>query len=145
MERTHPKTIYGEEKPIGVWDYEGHYSTFKTLGAKRYLWQKDDGRVQMTVAGLGKKLGLQYLEFVDNTKRSIFDKFNDNMHIPKEWTGKNIHTYIDEPTKGYVTDYLGNISAYHELSSIHMEPTDYTLSLGAEYANYLLGVREKSD
>ena len=32
-----PTTIKGEKKIIGVWDYDGHYDMFKTLGAKRYM------------------------------------------------------------------------------------------------------------
>ena len=27
-----PKTIKGESKPLGVWDFDGHYKRFKTLG-----------------------------------------------------------------------------------------------------------------
>lgn len=140
IERTRPKTIEGIEKPIGVWDYEGHYKTFKTLGAKRYIWMKDNGEMQMTVAGLNKKIGLKYLQFGETSGKSVFEKFNANMYVPENWTGKNIHAYIDYPTSGYVTDYLGNTMKYDELSSIHMEPTDYTLSIGAEYADYLAGI-----
>lgn len=143
IERTRPKTIKGIEKPIGVWDYEGHYKTFKTLGAKRYMWTKDNGKMQMTVAGLNKQIALKYLQFGDVSHKSIYDKFDNNMHIPPNWTGKNIHTYIDTPTQGYVTDYLGETVRYEELSCIHMEPTDYTLSIGAEYANYLLNMRTR--
>lgn len=143
FERTRPRTIEGIEKPIGVWDYEGHYSIFKTLGAKRYLWKKSDGKMQMTVAGLNKQIGLKYLQFGELSSKSVFDKFSEHMYIPPDWTGKNIHTYIDEPTEGYVTDYLGIISRYSELSSIHMEPTDYTLSIGAQYAEYLLGIKTR--
>lgn len=143
IERTRPKTIEGIEKPIGVWDYEGHYKTFKTLGAKRYIWMKDSGEMQMTVAGLNKKIGLKYLQFGDTSDKSVFEKFNANMYIPENWTGKNIHAYIDYPTSGYVTDYLGMTIRYSELSSIHMEPTDYTLSIGAEYADYLANIRTR--
>ena len=35
-----PKTIEGKKKPIGVWELDGHYSKFKTLGAKRYIVSK---------------------------------------------------------------------------------------------------------
>lgn len=142
FERIKPKTIEGKEKPIGVWDYEGHYEIFKTLGAKRYIWKKNTGETQMTVAGLNKQIGLKYLQFGELSNISLFDKFNDDMYIPKNWTGKNIHTYIDIPTKGYVTDYLGKLSSYSELSSIHLEPTDYTLSIGAQYTDYLMGIRD---
>lgn len=143
IERTQPKTIKGIPKPIGVWDYEGHYKKFKTLGAKRYLWTNDKGKSQMTVAGLNKQMALRYLEFGELSQRSIYDKFDANMYIPPLWTGKNVHAYIDYPTHGYVTDYLGKTISYDELSSIHMEPTDYTLSIGAEYANYLLNIRTR--
>lgn len=141
--RTRPKTIEGIEKPIGVWDYEGHYDTFKTLGAKRYLWKKSNGTMQMTVAGLNKQIGLKYLQFGENSGLSVFEKFNNDMYIPRKWTGKNVHTYIDMPTNGYVTDYMGNVNYYKELSSIHMEPTDYTLSIGAQYADYLMGIKTR--
>lgn len=142
INRTRPKTIEGVEKPIGVWDYEGHYTKFKTLGAKRYLWLDSKKRMQMTVAGLHKKIGLKYLQFVDDSEGTVFDKFNDEMYIPKGWTGKMLHTYIDTPTSGVVTDYQGHTTAFHELSSIYMEDADYTLSIGAEYARFILGIRE---
>lgn len=143
FKRTRPKTIEGIEKPIGVWDYEGHYETFKTLGAKRYLYKKSNGEMKMTVAGLSKQMGLKYLLFGELSGKSVFDKFNNDMYIPCEWTGKNTHTYIDMPTKGFVKDYMGNIEKYEELSSIHLAPTDYTLSIGAQYVDYLLGIRDK--
>lgn len=139
---TRPKTIEGIEKPIGVWDYEGHYKRFKTLGAKRYMWLDSKGKMQMTVAGLHKKIGLKYLQFVDDRKGSIFDNFNSDMFIPKGWAGKMIHTYVDEPRSGTVTDYLGNVSYFNELSSVYMEEAEYTLSIGYQYANFILGIRE---
>lgn len=137
--RTRPRTIEGIEKPIGVWDYEGHYKRFKTLGAKRYLWEKDDGTQQLTVAGLGKKVALKYLQSQDE---DIFDLFNDEMYIPKGHAGKMIHTYIDFPSHGKVTDYMNNVGEFNETSSIYMEPADYSLSLGREYAEFLHGFRE---
>ncbi|WP_369131588.1 hypothetical protein, partial [Modestobacter roseus] len=54
-----PKTIKGVTKLIGVWDYEGTYEKFKTLGAKRYL-QCEKGKLKLTVAGLSKQNGLNY-------------------------------------------------------------------------------------
>ena len=142
INRTKPKTIEGIPKPIGVWDYEGHYIKFKTLGAKRYLWLDSKKRMQMTVAGLSKKTGLKYLQFVEDSRISVFDKFNNNMFIPKGWTGKMLHTYIDEPISGTVTDYQGNITSFEELSSVYMEDAEYTLSIGVQYANYIMGIRE---
>lgn len=142
INRTRPKTIEGIEKPIGVWDYEGHYLKFKTLGAKRYLWLDSKKRMQMTVAGLSKRIGLKYLQFMDDRKNSVFEKFNSDMYIPKGWTGKMVHTYIDEPIEGIITDYQGNTTKFYELSSLYMENADYTLSIGTQYANFIMGMRE---
>ena len=142
INRTRPKTVEGVEKPIGIWDYEGHYVRFKTLGAKRYLWEDSKGRIQMTVAGLGKQIGLKYLMEIDQSEGTVFDKFNDEMYIPKGWTGKMLHTYIDTPTQGTLTDYQGHTTEFSELSSIYMEEADYTLSIGRQYAQFLMGVRE---
>lgn len=141
INRTRPKTKDGIEKPIGVWDYEGHYDIFKTLGAKRYLWQKGD-KTELTVAGLGKKTALKYLIFAEGSRKNLFDKFDLDMYIPPEWTGKNIHTYIDYPTSGKFRDYNGVLGEYDELSSVHLEPTDYSLSISMEYLRYIQGIRE---
>lgn len=140
INRVRPKTIYGVEKPLGVWDYEGHYNKFKTLGAKRYIWFDGD-RMQITIAGLNKAIGLKYLQFGELSGKSVFDKFTDTMYIPKGWTGKQLHTYIDDEIQGLVTDYNGIVGEYHELSAMHLDETDFTLSLGAQYIEFLLGYR----
>lgn len=137
LERTKPKTIEGKSKPIGVWDYEGHYSRFKTLGAKRYMVEQD-GKIKITVAGLGKKVALNYIL---SQEQDAFEFFSNDMYIPKGHAGKMIHTYIDIPSKGVVKDYLGNYGEFNELSSLYMEPADYSLSIGTEYANFLYQVR----
>lgn len=139
FERTKPKTIEGKEKPIGVWDYEGHYSRFKTLGAKRYMLE-ENGKLRITVAGLGKKVALDYILSQDI---DAFDFFSNNMYIPKGYAGKMIHTYIDMPSHGIVKDYLGNYGEFNELSSLYMEPADYSLSIGREYAKFLFSVKER--
>ena len=143
-----PKTINGKVKTIGVWDYEAHYTRFKTLGAKRYMTEKD-GKISLTVSGINKKFAIPYLQTLN---KDLFDLFAEDLYIPKEYvvngvkksgTGKNIHTYIDTPQNGVVTDYLGNTAEYHELSSVHIEKADYTLSISDVYLSYLLSIQRK--
>lgn len=134
-----PKTIKGVEKPLGVWDYEGTYDKFKTLGAKRYMVEKD-GDINITVAGLNKKACVPYM--LEKWGDKVFDNFSDNLYIPPEHTGKNTHTYIDDERRGIVTDYLGNSAEYWELSSVHLMQADYSLSLAREYVDYILNVQE---
>lgn len=136
FERSNPKTIEGVPKPIGVWDYEGHYDRFKTLGAKRYLWEKK-GKLQLTVAGLGKKDALEYLQ----SKGDVFEQFDESMYIPKGCAGKRTHVYIDLPSSGTVTDYLGNVGTFEERSSIYLEEADYSLSMGRQFVDFIFRVR----
>ena len=132
-----PKTIKGESKTLGVWDFDGFYTMFKTLGAKRYIFQKDD-KISITVCGLSKKSGK---EFIENQKKP-FLFFNDGMFVDCEHTGKMTHTYIDREIENMVTDYLGNTAYYHEKSYIHLEKTDYLLSLSDMYIKYFMGVQK---
>ena len=135
FEDTRPKTIKGKEKPLGVWDFDGFYSRFKTLGAKRYMVEKE-GEISLTVSGLNKKSAIPYMQ--EKFGEDIFYYFNEGLFIPKEHTGKNTHTYIDDEIEGYVTDYLGNVGYYRELSSVHLEGAEYDLSLAQSFKDYLL-------
>jgi len=143
--RLHPKNIKGNEKWIGMWDDDGFYSKFKTLGAKRYLvCDASDGSIHMTVSGVAKngvgflcrtfgcgyeQSGKYYADDVD----SLFDAFNDGMEIPPGACGKNIHTYIDEPFTCQIRDYQGHETEIHEESCVNLEETGYLLKISDEY------------
>lgn len=132
-----PKTIKGETKTLGIWDFDGFYTDFKTLGAKRYIFRKDN-KLSITVCGLSKKSGKEFIE--NQEKPFLF--FNDGMFIDCEHTGKMTHTYIDREIENVITDYLGNTAYYHEKSYIHLEKTDYLLSLSDMYIKYFMGVQK---
>lgn len=136
-----PSTIKGVKKMLGVWDWEteeNKYTRFKTLGAKRYMIEQNN-KINITVSGLNKKIVVPYLlkKYGDN----IFKEFTDDLYIPKGKTGKMTHTYIDDERKGMIGDYKGIKYEYDELSSIHLEESDYSLNLSDEYINYLKGFR----
>lgn len=139
-----PKNKKGVPKPIGIWEYEGKYKRFKTLGAKRYLVEKQDGSYVLTVAGVNKKKACQYL--VEKYK-DPFKGFTHDLIVPAEYSGRLTLTYIDKPCDGLGTDYLGNKVEYHEKSFIHMEPSDYNLTMSSEYRgfiNLMYGIKEDS-
>ena len=138
LEYIRPKTIKGVEKPLGVWDYDGHYKHFKTLGAKRYINEKDNGELAITVCGLSKKAGKNYIA----SQNDPFTFFNCGMYVNRDNTGKMTHTYIDTEIEGVLTDYLGNDAYYKEYSYIHLEKTDYILSLTSMYIDYFRGVQK---
>lgn len=141
-----PETIKGVKKPLGVWDFDGHYKRFKTLGAKRYMVEYDTGEVNITVSGLNKKVAAPYIctgwsyDLNGHENNSPFDKFTDSLYVPPENTGKMTHTYIDEERSGVITDYLGNTASYDELSSVHLSKQDYSLSISREFSDYLSSI-----
>ena len=157
-ELINPVDIKGKHHPLGVWDLEAHYKAFKTLGAKRYMVQYDtpeDGQeYNLTISGLNKKVAIPYICDIlckyPVTKtgkvkynkpypepKSPFDIFSVGMKIHRGHTGGNVHTYIDEPFECPLTDYMGNTAIVHELSCIHMEADEYTLSIGQEYRDFI--------
>lgn len=134
-----PKTIKGVKKCLGVWDNEGVYSRFKTLGAKRYMVEKD-GKVNITVSGLNKTKCVPYL-IEKYGKENVFENFNDELHVPEDYTGKGTMTYIDNEIQGILIDYLGNEAKYYEKSCVHFCNSDYSLKLSQEYIDYILDVQ----
>ena len=137
-----PYTKKGKQKIIGVWDDEGVYDKFKTLGAKRYLTMKGvqstEPKYMITLAGSNKKKTMEYLVGTGDP----FGNFTDGLSIPPENSGRLILSYIDNETTGTVVDMFGVPYEYHELSSIHMEKSEYNLSMSEEFVRYLEGLRD---
>ena len=102
--------------------------------------------ISITVSGVNKFKAVPYLlnDLAGGDVMAAFDKFNDGLHIPPDKSGKNLHTYIDEEKQGFLTDYQGNTAYYIELSSIHLEPTSYDLSLAKLYTDYLKGIKTEN-
>ena len=149
-------TQKGIVETLGVWknetlDEDGNqapYKYFKTLGAKRYMYydendpfilgfDKQTGKkittpYHLTVSGLNKKKALPYI-----IEHGAFDFFNHEMCIPKGYTGKLTHTYIDDEYTTTLTDYLGNESIVHQCHYIHLEEQEYNLKLDDKFISYL--------
>lgn len=135
-----PKTIKGKTKILGVWDDEGIYTKFKTLGAKRYMTEKE-GDISLTVSGLNKNIVIPYLKEKYITHEEMFNAFSESLYIPPSYTGKNTHTYIDYEMEGELIDYNGIKNHYYEKSSVHLIAADYSLSLSNAYLDYLQGIQ----
>ena len=137
-----PKTKNGVEKLIGVWDREDGYEMFKTVGAKRYIYVERNGKLNLTVSGLNKKCAVPWLlEEYNGDIDVIFERFGEGFFVPAGHTGKMSLTYIEDETYGTLVDYQGNVGVYNELSSVHMEPQSYFMSLVGDYIKYLNGVQ----
>lgn len=123
----------GHPHPLGVFECETPTPLvgFKTLGAKRYAKLDHNERFGITVSGLRKKAS----EYVN--ERGGFDFFTDGMTIPAEYSGRLTHTYSEEHIKNILIDYNGVPDHVEQHGFIHLEPSAYHMSLGADYQQFL--------
>ena len=131
-------------KTIGVFEYEGSYLQFKTLGAKRYFYETKPGIYDYTIAGLPKsrpgdsKNALTYMSDIANRDEiDIFDVFEFDLHIPETHTKKLGSVYNFIRWQGFVTDYLGNTTEVTETYGVALEPVDFTLQCAPEFWAFL--------
>lgn len=125
-------------KTLGVWAYEETYTHFKTLGAKRYMYDIN-GKYQLTCAGVNKK-AINYI-----LSQGGYNAFNDELYIPCEHTGKLTHTYFDESFETILIDYLGNEAVVKEESYIHLSKADFSLSISESIKNFMFTISYKFD
>lgn len=143
-----PKDIKEKHHLIGVWDDEGIYDIFKTLGAKRYMWFKKDvwnkdkkiyeDILSITISGVNKKTAVPWLLKTYGTVNSVFNAFEENLVFPAEASGKKTHIYIDDEIIELVTDYLGETVEVNESAGVHIEPAEYSLSISEKYKEFIL-------
>ena len=143
FEMTRPMDIKGNKHPLGWWDHDATYKSFKTLRAKAYMVEYEDGHMSLTVSGLNKKIAMPWLQEKYKTREEIFKHFDNDLYVIPEATGKLTHTYIDDDVVDEVTDYRGKVGMYSEKSFVHLSKAEYSLSLTDQYMDFLKGYRER--
>lgn len=166
-ERARPKDKKGNPRQLGIWEFEGMYKTFKTLGAKRYAYITKDDKLHITVSGLSKlfvypdevdeakefdhieshedKLRMRDTLYSASPVQYILDNggidfFDEGMIIPKEYSRRLTHTYMNEHYKCQLTDYNGVTSTVEEYGYIHLEPSSFSMSFAEEFFQFLVGI-----
>ena len=107
---------------LGMFDFEGTYTRFKTLGAKRYITEVG-GEMSCTVAGLPKSTFKQYADKVGNDK--AFEDFKPDMRF--DVSGKNAHKY----TKDISTDVAGE--KMHEYGSCYIFSVPFAMRVESSF------------
>lgn len=99
-------------KKLGMFDYEGEYSRFKTLGAKRYITE-EHGVISCTVAGLPKTTFKEFAQQVGNDEAfRLFApdlKFNISGKNAAKYTGETTTTIDGEKMHEYGSCYIFSI------------------------------------
>lgn len=136
IKRFEPVDCKGIHHKIGLFDKDGEYLYFKTLGAKKYCYiDKATEKLHITVAGVPKK-GVSAL-------KNNINNFNDNLFFNACDTGKKQIFYNDEQPVIKVIDYLGNEDVISEKKGICLMPCSYTLSKSLVYAPKLSDISSK--
>ena len=145
-----PLDVDGIAHPLGLWDFEGVYKTFKTLGAKRYIVEnlpyktphsmaknKDD-ILEITIAGLPKDKGRDYLLKISNNEMNkVFQNFTDKMLVPADDSGKMTAYYDDEEKTAIIKDYQGHYTTVTSRSSVHLSKASFEMTLAEKFIKLL--------
>ncbi|MEI2421515.1 hypothetical protein V6O07_14670, partial [Arthrospira platensis SPKY2] len=107
---------------LGTWDNDGNYKRFKTLGAKKYCFEKikkGKEKFEITVSGMSKKKGAQAVGTIENFEigRTYYD------------IGRTTSWYNDTPIQSITI----NGDTFTTASNIGILETTYTLGVTNEY------------
>ena len=112
---------------MGTFTFEGHIKRLKVLGAKRYLIEKDNGKIEPTIAGLPKKA---YIDYCKNNNLEPFKTFSeDGILIADSETYKLCAYYEDKPKTFEVIDKDGNCCVSTTQSYVSLIPTKFSLDI----------------
>ena len=62
------------------------------------------------------------------------------MSVPEAYSGRTTVTYIDELKRGSIKDYQGHKTPYSVRTGVHMEASDYTLSMSSLFMEFIRGI-----
>lgn len=144
FEKFSPKDSKGKPHPLGVFDFDGHYSEFITQGAKKYAYRQYENKygfranynfraeneLHITVSGVPKS-GAKCL-------KNDINNFKDSLIFDYETTHKNLLLYTENQEMVYLTDYQGHKTQIQDKSGCCILPTTYVLGKSEVYAHSLL-------
>lgn len=114
----------GIRRYLGVWDHDGFYDEFKTLGAKKYV-VKHDGKYFSTIAGVSKKAGKRFFNEKGINAFAIGSTIDDSGHL--------VAYYNDDP------EHVIKINNCEMVSGANLALVDdtYTIGVTSEYLDLL--------
>ena len=128
-----PLTSEGKMKRLGIMEREADAVHFKTLGAKRYVYETEDGKMHCTIAGLPKSAGVNKISKCE-------DFTNETIWNTKE-SEKNTACYNDNQPTVEWTDEFGNTYTTTEKYGLAIVPTTFDLSISEEFYKFLLTLK----
>lgn len=116
------KSKNGKSHYMGIYELDGVYTRFCTLGAKKYCYEDETG-LHITISGVRKKEGAKELAKIENftpdfcfrQSAGLKAKYNDNINMWIEYNGESIHI----------------------IDNVYLSDTEYTLGITDEYKRIL--------
>ena len=122
----------GKTHYLGVWEYEGKYKTFKTLGAKKYVYTDEENKVHVTIAGVNKKKGAEEL-----AARGGVTAFRPGFVF--RTAGGLESVYNDEPE---ISELIREGRSIPITSNVYMRDSEYTVGITGDYMRILERARD---
>lgn len=116
----------GKKHFMGVYEFDGEYEEFKTMGAKKYCYTDKSG-LHLTLAGVAKKKGAEELQ-----KHGGISAFQEGMIFREAGGTESVYNDLPEPMTIYREGRPIELT-----SNIVIRPSTYTLSLTTEYLEIL--------
>lgn len=118
----------GIPHPLGVFENDGNYDQFVTLGAKKYAYVTES-ELHIKVSGVNRKTGAKALGDIRNFKNGyIFDY---------DGAGKQLISYNDLQTDTIIIDDYGNAEKRSELYGVNLRPNVYHLGMSLDYMDLI--------
>ena len=118
------ETADGKIKYMGVWEDDGYYEEFKTLGAKKYVY-KEDGHIVSTIAGVSKRAGAEFFNKNGVDGFEIGAKITDSGHLTAYYNDDDIHSIT----------IMGD--TFTTASNVALIDNSYTIGVTDEYLDLL--------
>lgn len=119
------ETAKGEIKYMGIWEDDGDYDEFKTLGAKKYVYREGD-KITSTIAGVNKEAGSKFFEENGIEAFEIDTKIENSGHLTAYYNDENIH------------QITVNGETFLTASNVALLDNTYTIGVTGEYEDLIL-------
>lgn len=117
----------GKEYYLGLYDYEGTYKKFITMGAKKYAYIDAADQLHITVAGCGKSKGAKEL-----AARGGLESFKEGFTFYEAGGTESIYNDIRDSFKVNI-----NGNSLLIISNVLIKESTYTLGVTGEYKRIL--------
>ena len=122
----------GRTYTLGIWEPDGNYKLFKSMGAKKYCYIDEKDNFEITVAGLSKSKAKDWL--LDHGGMS---QFKPGTIVPEGSSGRTVATYND-----WADVVTINVNGEEILVGSNMVITDttYQFTLSEDYNDLLQNI-----